>query len=101
MFRTYELFTFGVIEDLAGDIIYHYLFRGLSLRAIEKELLKTDDYCGWLSKTLLNYYGIDSEGENRGIYEGRSVFEVVQELYGSPSVKHRLVAKILQKKFLL
>ena len=100
MFKTYDLFTFRDIEDLVGDMMYYYLFQGLGVQAIEKELLKTEEYRGWLSKALLNYYGIDTNGENRGIYEGRTISEVVQELYRSSNVKHIHVAKILKRKFL-
>jgi len=98
MFKTFDLFAYRDINDLVGDIIYCYLFQGLSLSAIEKELLKTDEYRGWLSKSLLNYYGIDTEGENKGLYEGRAVSEVVQELYGSSEAEHIRVAKILKRK---
>jgi len=100
LFKTFDLFTYRDIDDLIGDTIYHYLFQGLSLSAIENELLKTEEYRGWLSKAILNYYGIDTEGENRGIYEGRTVSDVVQELYESSEVKHFLVAKILKRRFL-
>ena len=68
MFKTYDLFDHRNINDLVPEIVYYYLFQGLSLTAIEVKLFKTEDYHGWLSKTFLNYYGIDTEKENKGIY---------------------------------
>ncbi len=35
----------------------------------------TDKYRGWLSEIFLNYYGIDIEKENKGIYAGKTVTE--------------------------
>lgn len=48
------------MDDIV-EIVYYYLFMGLSLTAIEQKLFKTEDYHGWLSKTFLNYYGINTE----------------------------------------
>ena len=72
----------------------------LSLVAIEEKLFKTEDYKGWLSKTFLNYYGIDTEKVNRGIYENKTVPEVVEELYKSSNIAHVRVAKLLKEKYL-
>lgn len=58
------------------------------------------DYHGWLSKTFLNYYGIDTEKENKGIYADRSVPDVVDELYKSSNIAHVRVAKLLKEKYL-
>lgn len=52
MFKTYDLFDHRNINDLVPEIVYYYLFKGLSLTAIEQKLFKTEDYHGWLSKTL-------------------------------------------------
>lgn len=79
---------------------FDYLFQGLSLTAIEYKLFKTNDYHGWLSKTFLNYYGIDTEKENKGIYADRSVPDVVDELYKSSNIAHVRVAKLLKEKYL-
>ena len=67
---------------------------------IEYKLFKTNDYHGWLSKTFLNYYGIDTEKENKGIYADRSVPDVVDELYKSSNIAHVRVAKLLKEKYL-
>ena len=40
MFKTYELFDHRNIDDLVPEIIYYYLFQGLSLTAIEIKLLQ-------------------------------------------------------------
>lgn len=56
-------------------------------------------YKGWLSKTFLNYYGIDTEKENKGMYKGRTIPEVVDELYTSSNINHIRVAKLLKEKY--
>lgn len=100
MFKTYDLFSHRNINDLVPEIVYYYLFQGLSLVAIEEKMFKTDEYRGWLSKTFLNYYGIDTEKENKGIYVGKTVPEVVGELYKSSNIAHLRVAKLLKEKYL-
>lgn len=98
--KTYDLFDHRNINDLVPEIIYYYLFQGLSLAAIEYKLFRTNDYHGWLSKTFLNYYGIDTEKDNKGIFADRSVPEVVDELYKSSNIAHVRVAKLLKEKYL-
>lgn len=100
MFKTYDLFNHRNIHDLVPEIVYYYLFQGLSLTAIEVKLFHTEDYHGWLSKTFLNYYGIDTEKQNKGIYMDRSIPDVVAELYNSSNVAHIRVAKLLKDKYL-
>lgn len=100
MFKTYDLFSYRDINDLVPEIIYYYLFHGLSLTAIEEKLFKTEEYHGWLSKSFLNYYGIDTGRENKGIYAGKTVSEVVNELYSSTNPSYLLVAKLLKQKYL-
>ena len=100
MFKTYDLFDHRSIDDLVPEIVYYYLFKGLSLVAIEEKLFKTEDYKGWLSKTFLNYYGIDTEKVNKGIYDNKTVPEVVEELYKSSNIAHVRVAKLLKEKYL-
>jgi len=100
MFKTYDLFDHRSINDLVPEIVYYYLFEGLSLTAIEVKLFKTEDYHGWLSKTFLNYYGIDTGKENKGIYSGKTVPEVVEDLYKSSIISHVRVAKLLKEKYL-
>lgn len=53
-----------------------------------------------MSKTFLNYYGIDTEKENKGIYANKTVPEVVNELYKSSEIAHIRVAKLLKEKYL-
>lgn len=100
MFKTYDLFDHRNIDDLVPEIVYYYLFQGLSLTAIEQKLFKTEAYHGWLSKTFLNYFGIDTEKENKGIYENKTVPEVVEQLYKSSDIAHVRVAKLLKEKYL-
>ena len=42
MFKTYDLFDHRNINDLIPEIVYYYLFQGLSLTAIEYKLFKTN-----------------------------------------------------------
>ncbi len=100
MFKTYDLFDHRGLDDLIPEIIYYYLFQGLSLTQIELRLFKTEAYKGWLSKTFLNYFGIDTEKENKGIYNGKTVPGVVEELYKSSNIAHIRVAKLLKSKYL-
>lgn len=102
MFITYDLFNHRSIDDLIPEMIYLYLFKGMSLRSIEDKLFRTREYEGWLTKSFLNYYGIDTnqENENRGIYKNRPIPEVVDELYKSSNITHVRVAKLLKDKYL-
>jgi len=100
MFKTYNLFNHRNIDDLMPEIVYYYLFKGLSLTAIEEKLFMTDRYHGWLSKTFLNYFGIDTERDNKGLYANRTIPEVVEELYNSTEIAHLRIAKILKEKYL-
>ncbi|WCR24861.1 hypothetical protein L3476_15880 [Paenibacillus thiaminolyticus] len=100
MFKTYDLFDHRNLEDLIPEIIYYYLFEGLSLTQIEVKLFKTETYKGWLSKTFLNYFSIDTEGDNKGIFEGKTIPEVVEGLYRSSDIAHVGVAKLLKSKYL-
>ena len=100
MFKTYNLFDHRSINYLVPEIVYYYLFQGLILAAIEQKLFRTEDYKGWLSKTFLNYYGIDTERDNKGIFANKTVPDVVDELYRSSNIAHIRVAKLLKEKYL-
>lgn len=100
MFKVYDLFNHRSIDDLVPEIVFYYLFEGLSLTAIEQKLFNTEAYKGWLSKTFLNYFGVDTEGDNRGIFENKSIEEVVNNLSQSNEIAHVRVAKILKTKYL-
>lgn len=100
MFKTNDSFNFRNIDDIIPEMIYLYLFEGQSLREIENQLFMT--YEGWLSKSFLNYYGIDTsqENDNKGIYKNRPIPEVVDELKKSSNITHVRVAKLLKDKYL-
>ena len=100
MFETNELFKHQDINDVIPEVMYYYLFKGLSLTAIEEKLLGTDVLHGWFSKSILNYFGIDTEKGNKGIYDKKSMTEVVDQLTYSPNIIHNRVAKILKNKYL-
>lgn len=100
MFKVYDLFDHRDISDLIPEIIYYYLFEGLSLTAIEVKLFNTELYKGWLSKSFLNYCGIDTEKVNKGIYYERTIPDVIEELYSSSDLFHIGVAKLLRDKYM-
>ena len=100
MFKTFTYFPFRNLDDLVPEFMYYYLFEGLSLKMIEEKYYNSGEYKGWFCKSLLNYYGVDTDGENRGIYKGRSILDVVGELYSSNDMQHLMVAKILKDKYL-
>ncbi len=58
-------------------------------------MFKTDECKGWLSKTFLNYYGIDTVKESKEIYINRTVPDVIEELYINSNISHIRVAKLL------
>ena len=89
MFKTYDLFSHRNINDLVPEIMYYYLFQGLSLTAIEEKMFKTEDY-----------HGIDTDKTNKGIYANKTIPEVVDELYKSSNIAHLRVAKLLKEKYL-
>ena len=100
MFKTFTFFPFRDLEALVPEFMYYYLFEGLSLKTIEEKYYNSQEYKGWFCKSLLNYYGIDTDGDNRGVYAGRSIKDVVDELYTSTNLQHLMVAKILKDKYL-
>jgi len=102
LFKTYELFGHRDIEDVAVEIVYYYLFHGESLTDIENRLFRTNDYNGWFSKSILNYYGIDTSlsGSNKGRYIEKNVPEIVDELFKSSNPVHLQIAKRLKDKYL-
>lgn len=100
MFKTNEMFNHQDINDIIPEVMYYYLFKGMSLTSIEEKLLGTDKLSGWFSKCILNYFGIDTEGDNKGIYDKKSMTEVVEMLTYSTSIAHNRVAKILKEKYL-
>ncbi len=100
MFKTSDLFNHQDINDVIPEIMYLYLFKGFSLTAIEAKLLGTEELHGWFAKSILNYYGIDTEKENKGIYDKKSMSEVVETLTYSSDIAHNRVARILKRKYL-
>ena len=99
-FKTYSFFPFREIKEIIPEFIYYYMFAGMSLKQIEEQYYGSQEYKGWLLKSLLNYYGIDTDGDNRGIYNGREISDVVEELSKSTDLTHLRVAKILKDAYL-
>jgi len=100
MFKIYKFFDYRDLDDLVPEFLYYYLFEGLSLKVIEEKYYGSQEYKGWFCKSLLNYYGVDTFGENKGLYNGRSIQSVVDELYTSIDMAHLRIAQILKKKYL-
>ena len=53
-----------------------------------------------VEQNILNYYGIDTDKTNKGIYANKTIPEVVDELYKSSNIAHLRVAKLLKEKYL-
>ncbi|MHB8097782.1 MAG: hypothetical protein ACYDEI_09055 [Erysipelotrichaceae bacterium] len=100
MFKIFKLFGQREISEVIPEIVYYYLFLGDSLTNIELKLFNTTFYHGWLSKSCLNFYGIDTNGENRGIFKDRKVEDVVKQLLLSDLFEHKRIANILMNRFL-
>ncbi len=88
------------LKSLSSEILFRYLFRGDSVKRIERDLFGAEEFSGWLAKTLLNFYGVDtsSEVKNRGIYKGLSPIAVVKYLQSSSDDSERIVGAILAEK---
>lgn len=84
-------------EELAREVVRLYLFDEMSVKGIETVLFGEEEFSGWLSKTVLNFYGIDTSpaGMNRGRYKGQSVHEVAIELLQSSSPVERKIGRLL------
>lgn len=95
-----EFITDYPLEKLAEDIVYDYLFCGTSVKGIEANFFGSEIYRGFLSKTLLNHYGIDTspESNNRGMYKNESLEEVAKHLLSSGSDSERKVGELLWEK---
>ena len=99
MIKTFDLFENNEMSDVTSKIIYYYLFEDLSLTAIESKLFGTENYKGWFCKSILNFYGIDTSGENKGIFYRQNVLEVIDKLYTTNDYKHIRIAKLLKDNF--
>jgi hypothetical protein len=99
VFKVFSLFGNRDLNDVAAEVIFYYLFTGDSLTHIEYKLFNTEDYHGWFSKAILNYFGIDTDRENKGVYRDRNIKDVISELHNSNSIHHIRVAKVLNDKF--
>lgn len=88
------------INDIIAEIVYLYLFDGLSVTEIEMEIFNTRDYKGWFSKSILNFVGIDTSGENKGVFHNKTVEEGVNLLYNTKDIDIIKIAKILKDYYL-
>lgn len=74
--REYYLYT----QEQRDNVIYNYLFNGLSHRDLDKDILKLDaDYSrGWQSMGILHHLGI--RNEFKGLFAGISEKDALNEL---------------------
>lgn len=72
--REYSNYT---IEE-RDNVIVGYLFRGLSHRDLDKNILKFDNSRGWQSMGILHHVGLN--GDFKGIFKGMSYTDVINEL---------------------
>ncbi len=88
------------LEMAASEILYQYLFRGLSVKIIEEKLFGSQEQHGYFAKTVLNYYGISTEINcgNRGLYKHHSLKEVIEALLANPDPSRQLVGEALKRK---
>lgn len=88
------------IEELCGEIVYEYLFRGTGVKKIESLLFGEEEFHGYLAKTILNFYGIDtSPGNlNKGLYRGCGLLETAEDLLKSKDESRRKTGLLLMKK---
>lgn len=97
---SYELFNkknADYIEEIVPTVIIDYLFKGYNLTDIEEYIFHTREYKGWMSKSILNFYGIATDGSNKGIYRFASVYEVIKSLNATGNKKNKIIADILEK----
>ena len=73
---------FSGFEEIIPKILYLYLFKGLSLRDIDRIVIESDRMKGWFSKVILNYAGVqtDIQSGSKGIFEGFDIKCVIQAL---------------------
>ncbi|MFR7638488.1 MAG: hypothetical protein ACLUYS_02360 [Allobaculum sp.] len=85
------------IDDLAAGILYLYLFEGLGVKGIEDELLGKQEFRGYLAKTVLNYFGVDTSpgNENKKMYYGMNVYDVASTLLRSEEKSRSIVGQYL------
>lgn len=91
------------VKKIASETVYLYLFQGLSVKAIEKRIFESDwpEFSGWMSKTILNYFGIDTspESRNKGYYKGKNPLEIAANLLKSENRSRRIVGELLLQRY--
>lgn len=89
--REYEYFS----TEQHQAVVDAYLFKGMSFRQIERDVLKLDsDYFrGWRARSILRYLGIESEF--KGLFRGMTVAQAVAELKQTTNVDYEDIIAIL------
>lgn len=82
------------LDLVSSEVLKYYLIDGLSLTRIEDILLNDSSLRGWFSKSILNFYGIDTsvESKNRGSYKGKTANVLISELKNSSNYLERRIA---------
>ena len=89
--REYEYFS----TEQHQAVVDAYLFKGMSFRQIERDVLKLDsDYFrGWRARSILRYLGIESEF--KGLFRGMTITQAVAELKQTANVDYEDIIAIL------
>lgn len=81
----------GNLEEISRKVLFMYLVDGLSLTQIENTLHLSNDFKGWFSKSILNFYGISTstKDNNRAKFKhfGKDDFEVMSKESEEKSIK--------------
>lgn len=86
------------LRDLTAEMIYQYLFLGTSVKKIEELLFGEEEFHGYLAKTILNYFGIETarESENRGLYKNESEKDAADYLLENGDPSEQIVGSMLK-----
>ncbi len=86
------------VEWISAQVLYRYLLKGDSLKKIERDLFGHEDLHGFFSKSILNFYHIDTSeiSKNRGIFKNLSLLEIISLLLNSKSPYYMAIARTLK-----
>lgn len=84
-------------HSFLANALYGYLFESLFLRDIEEKYLSTTGLQGFFAKGVLNLMGIDTSTKtgNRGLYKGKDVNEVANDLINCSDIRINNIGRIL------
>lgn len=100
-YKTIDLYKSFDIEMVATLIIYLYLFKGWGVTTIDGVITTDGSTSGWLAKTILNFYGIDTSNKvnNRGIFKNSSVKDTAKKLINNEDNSYVKVGMLLLNNY--